>query len=310
MDTSSDTAPLLSPDERALVAIAKIRRVTWVSIAVDLGLALLKFALGSFAGSSAIIADAVHSLSDLGTSVGVLLGVRFWSAPADDTHPYGHSRIETLITAGIGLVLIVVACLIAYKALVDMRKPHLEAPRKIAMVAAVVSIALKEWMYRWTAAVGRRAKSPACIANAWHHRSDALSSIPALAAVAVASLKPSWAFVDHVGALIVSLMILRAAWDIMASAMGDLADRGVSQHDVEFLRAIICGVDGVRSAHRLRTRRSGGGVFVDVHVEVDGDMSVRAGHLISEDVHHALLRRGPDVVDVVVHLEPDDYGLE
>jgi cation diffusion facilitator family transporter len=311
MDTSPDSPPLLSPDEHGLVAIAKIRRVTWISIGVDLGLALLKFTLGSLAGSSAIIADGVHSLSDLGTSAGVLLGVNYWSAPADEEHPYGHSRIETLVTAGIGLMLVLAACLIAYDALAKMRRPAtLVPPGKIAIVAAAVSIVVKEWLYRWTAKVGQRAKSPACIANAWHHRADALGSVPALIAVAVASINPRWAFVDHVGALVVSLFILRTAWTIIVPALADLTDRGASAQDVALLRAIVYGVEGVRTAHRLRTRRSGTSIFVDVHIEVDGGLTVRDGHHISEEVRHALLRSGPNVVDVVVHLEPDDYGMQ
>ncbi|MBU1693968.1 MAG: cation diffusion facilitator family transporter, partial [Verrucomicrobia bacterium] len=183
-------------------------------------------------------------------------------------------------------------------------------PGRIALIGAFVSIVLKEWLYRWTMAVGKRMKSPAVIANAWHHRSDALSSIPALAAVGVAVIAPRFAFLDHVGALIVSLFIIKVSWDIMAPALADLADRGGSDRERDQIAAIAISIQGVQSLHALRSRRVGSGLYVDLHLLVNGRMSVSHGHAISEQVKKAILEKGPDVLDVVVHLEPVEDGPE
>lgn len=291
-------------------AAAQTRRVTWAGVFVNIALSAAKFAAGVVGHSQALIADAVHSLSDLVTDFAVLFGLPFWSAPADDDHPYGHQRIETLVTMVIGGALLLVGGGIGFNAVSSLRQPHLEAPGKIALVGALLSIILKEWLYRWTVAVGRRINSSAVIANAWHHRSDALSSIPALLAVGVAVLNPKLAIADHVGAFIVSLFILKVAWNIMSPSLSELADRAASEKDRNEIRAIATLTPGVKSVHALRSRRTGSGIRVDLHVLVDGQMTVKAGHDIAEAVKRAIMRKGPHVLDVVVHLEPEEDGIE
>ena len=285
---------------------SQIRRITWIGLLVNLLLSLLKFTVGLLGSSQAVVADAVHSLSDLGTDLAVLLGVKFWSAPPDESHPYGHGRIETLLTAAIGTVLAVVAFGIGYKALVTMQEMHLKQPSAIAIVGSIVSVVLKEALYRWTVRVGKQTKSSAVIANAWHHRSDAFSSVPALAAVSLAVVSPRLAFIDHVGALAVSIIILKVSWSIMSPSLSQLADRATSRADRETIRRIALGIEGVQAVHAIRTRNLGSGLYVDLHVLVDGDMTVRKGHEISSAVRSALEAGGPDVLDVVVHLEPHD----
>lgn len=297
-------------DQAAKHAAGETKRVTWIGLVINVALSALKFTVGAVGRSQAIVADAVHSLSDLLTDVAVLLGLRFWSAPADKTHPYGHRRIETMVTTIIGAALLIVGVGIGYNAVTTAREPHPAPPGSIALIGAAVSIVLKEWLYRWTLVVGKRIKSTAVIANAWHHRSDALSSIPALAAVGVAVIAPRFAFVDHIGALIVSLFIIKAAWNIVAPALADLADRGGSDRDREQIAELAMSVPGVNSVHALRSRRVGSGLYVDLHVLVDGAMSVRKGHAISEQVKQAILAKGPDVLDVVAHLEPIEDGTE
>lgn len=289
---------------------AQTTRVTWIGLVVNVALSSLKLAVGWLGHSQAILADAVHSLSDLVTDVAVLLGVRFWAAPADSRHPYGHRRIETLVTTLIGGALLAVGLGIGYHSILTVREAHVTAPGRIALAGAALSIVLKEWLYRWTVAVGRRIQSPAVIANAWHHRSDALSSIPAFIAVGVAIVAPRFAFVDHLGALIVSVFIIKVSWDIMSPALADLTDRGGSAMDQDRIAAIARGIPGVQSLHALRSRRVGSGLYVDLHVLVNGRLSVRHGHTISEEVKRAILKNGPDVLDVVVHLEPADDGPE
>jgi cation diffusion facilitator family transporter len=284
----------------------QIQRITWVGLFSNLFLAIVKFFVGFIGSSQAVIADAVHSLSDMTTDIAVLLGVRFWTAPADEDHPYGHWRIETLITVLIGISLAVVALGIGYKSLTTMREVHLKQPGWIAIVGVMFSILLKELLYHWTLKVGKTSKSTAVTANAWHHRSDAISSIPALVAVAAASINPDWAFIDHVGALLVSLIILKVSWDIVSPAFSVLADQGASQKDREKIRQIALKTDHVERVHAVRTRKHGFGLFIDLHVQVNGDMSVRKGHEICEIVKKQLIARGPDILDVVVHLEPYD----
>lgn len=284
--------------------VAQIRRVTWIGILVNVSLAGVKFLVGIIGASQAVIADAVHSLSDMATDFAVILGVKFWSAPPDENHPYGHRRIEALITTAIGLALASVALGLGYNSLTTIRDVHFQQTSWVAIVGPVLSILLKELLYRWTVRVGMHVKSTAVIANAWHHRSDALSSLPALLAVAASTLNPDWAFVDHIGAVIISVFILKVSWEILSPSLLELTDRGVSLKDREHIKKLVMQVEGVKSVHALRTRQFGSNVYVDLHILVDPELSVRVGHHISERVKKELLENGPAVLDVVVHLEP------
>ncbi len=170
----------------------QIRRITWIGLVANLALAGLKFVVGVLGSSQAVVADAVHSLSDMISDVAILVGVGIWSSPADDNHPYGHRRIETIVTVGIGLMLVVAAAGIGYKGVASIGGETSTQPSLIALWGAIVSIVTKEILYHWTLRVCRREHSPGVIANAWHHRSDAISSVPAAVAVALASFKPEW----------------------------------------------------------------------------------------------------------------------
>lgn len=294
-------------DERD--SIDQVRRITWIGLVVNLFLSALKFTVGYLGSSQAVIADAVHSLSDMATDLAVIFGVKFWLAPADHDHPYGHRRIETIVTAAIGISLVIVAVGIGYKALASIRVTHLAQPRSIALIGAVLSLVFKESLYHWTLSVGKRTKSPAVIANAWHHRSDALSSIPAIIAVTIAIMNPKLAFIDHVGALVVSIFILRVSWSIIQPAFSELSDSGATGKDLDMITSVAHQIAGVQRVESVRTRRFGSGIHVDLHVQVEGEMSVRAGHNIAGAVKSHLLEKGPAVLDVVVHIEPyEDPG--
>jgi len=276
-----------------------------VGLVTNLVLSALKLVGGIVGQSQAVVADAVHSLSDITTDVAILVGVRYWSKPADANHPHGHRRLESLVTLGIGLVLVVVAAGLLWNAIVTLEDRHESPPEWIAFAAALLSIVSKEILYRWTLAAGQRIKSLALIANAWHHRSDALSSIPAALAVAGAVIHPAWAFLDHVGAAVVSLFIFQAAYRIIRPEFAKLIDSGAPEAALERIRRIALETEGVRRVHRIRTRYVGGtSLAVDLHVKVDPEIPVREGHDISEEVKRQLLENGPEVVDVVVHLEP------
>jgi len=286
--------------------VRQARRVTWAGLVVNLLLAAFKFVCGLMGASQALVADSVHSLSDCSTDLAILIGVRYWCAPADADHPHGHRKIETVITVVISLVLTTVAVGLAYKSLVTMRNQHAAVPGWTALAAALVSIAVKEAVYRRTMAAGRRIRSSAVIANAWHHRSDALSSVPVALAVIGARINPDWVFLDHVGAVVVAVFILGAAWRTGLPALKHLVDAGAPAKDLEQIIGIALGVESVRHVHAVRTRYVGSRLAVDLHVKVDGNLTVREGHEISETVKEELLAKGPDLVDVVVHLEPYD----
>jgi cation diffusion facilitator family transporter len=284
----------------------EVYRVTVLGLVVNLALTAGKFVAGVMASSQALVADGVHSLSDLSTDIAVLVGVRYWSAPADEDHPYGHGRIETLISLFIGAALAAVGVGIAWRALVTLMEPHRTVPGWAAFAVACASIVSKEIVYRWTVRVGRRVKSPAVIANAWHHRSDAFSSVPVAVAVVAARVWPDWAFLDHIAALIVTAMILQAAWEIARPALGQLIDAGATADQRDALLRLARETQGVRTAHRLRTRHIGTGLQVDLHVLVDPDLTVRQGHDIADAVKARLLSDGEEIVDVLVHVEPFD----
>ncbi len=289
----------MPPEEQA----AGVRRVTWAGMAINIGLAALKMAGGILGQSAAVVADAVHSISDVATDLAILIGVRFWSKPPDECHPHGHRRIETVVTIVIGLSLAAVAIGLGYRSMASIGEPH-GPPGLVALLAAGLSIVVKEALFRWTLIVGRRIRSTAVVANAWHHRSDAYSSVPAFIAVGGALLVPGWQWLDHLGAILVALFILHAAIRIMKPAYEELIDTGASDAEVAELARLAEGVAGVREVHGLRTRYHGGGLHVDLHVLVDPGLSVREGHDIGGAVKHRLLRDGPHVADVLVHLEP------
>ncbi len=292
--------------EKTCHNITQIRKVTWVGMLVNVTLAGIKFLVGVLGASQAVIADAVHSLSDMTTDVAVILGVQFWSAPPDEGHPYGHRRIEALVTMVIGLTLVSVAIGLGYNSLSTIHDNHIQHIGWIALVGPFLSILFKEVLYQWTVRVGTRVKSTAVIANAWHHRSDALSSIPALLAVVTSAMYPDWAFVDHIGAVIIAVFILKVSWDVIYPSLQELSDRGASHNERIQIENLAMNVKGVKSVHAIRTRKFGSSLHVDLHILVAPELSVRVGHTISEDVKQELLHNGPDVLDVVVHLEPYD----
>lgn len=285
-------------------AARSVKKATWAGLVVNVLLSGFKIAAGTIGNSQAIVADGVHSLSDTTTDVAVLVGVNYWYAPPDEDHPHGHGRIETIVTFLIGLVLALVALGLSYNAAVTFNEPRQGPPGLVALVAALVSLASKEALYQWTAAVGRRIGSRALVANAWHHRSDGLSSIPAALAVVGARLVPEWQFLDQAGAIVVSIFILHAAWRIAWPALKELADTGAPSDDCGAIVDSCLNVEGVRATHKLRTRRIGQGWQVDIHVQVDGDLTVRQGHDIAGKVKQCLVDEGPSIIDVIVHIEP------
>lgn len=283
-----------------------VRKVTWVGLWVNLFLAAIKFTAGIYGRSQALVADAIHSLTDLTTDIAVIAGSHYWSRPPDENHPYGHRRLETLVTVFIGVVLIAAGIGIGWKAISALQEKHASPPGWIAVAAALASIVCKESIYRWTAMTGRRVKSAALAANAWHHRTDAFSSIPVLIAVAGARVFPSWSFLDHLGAVVVSIFILHASIKIIWPGLSELIDVGAPKETRKKIRDIALKNEGVLQVHDIRTRYISSSIQVDLHIVVDGLITVRQGHDIADDVKARIIDRIPEVLDVIVHVDPPE----
>ena len=293
--------------------IAEIRRVTFYGMAVNILLAILKMAGGLFCRSHALVADAIHSLSDLVTDLAVVFGVRFWTAPADGDHPYGHGKIQALVTLFIALALVVVAWELGTAAVSRLRVaisagsgPSV-APVALwtAFLLAFVSIFAKEGLFRWTRRVARRQNSSALEANAWHHRSDAISSVPVAIALALSAIFPSLGWADSAGALIVAFFILKVSFSILRGAYEELTDADIDGKARE-VEAVVRRIPGVKAFHQVRARRYGGAFQADLHIQVEPTLSVAEGHALGHAVKDAILSSGIDVNDVVVHVEPGE----
>jgi cation diffusion facilitator family transporter len=283
-----------------------VRKITWVGLWVNLFLAAIKFTAGIYGRSQALVADAIHSLTDLTTDIAVIAGSHYWSRPPDENHPYGHRRLETLVTVFIGVVLIAAGIGIGWKAISALQEKHASPPGWIAVAAALASIVCKESIYRWTAMTGRRVKSAALAANAWHHRTDAFSSIPVLIAVAGARVFPAWSFLDHLGAVIVSIFILHASIKIIWPGLSELIDVGAPKEIRKKIRDIALKNEGVLQVHDIRTRYISSSIQVDLHIVVEGLITVRQGHDIADDVKARIIDAIPEVLDVIVHVDPPE----
>lgn len=287
----------------------EIFRVTiWGGI-INVVLLVVKFAAGIFGHSAAMIADAVHSLTDFATDVVVLIFVHLGNKPADRDHDYGHGKYETLATAIIGTSLLAVGVLIfcsgAGKTWRVIQGEMLPSPGKVALVAAVASIVLKEWAYRFTVKVGKRCQSEAVVANAWHHRSDALSSVGTMIGIGGAILLGNrWTVLDPLASIVVSVFIVRAAWQLMMESMKELTEASLSDEDEAVIMHIAASEPGVSEVHNLRTRRVGNRIAIEMHARMLGSTPLVEAHLHATAIEHRLKEHfGPDTL-VSIHLEP------
>jgi cation diffusion facilitator family transporter len=285
----------------------QIRSVTYLGIGVNIALAVVKVVIGSLAGSLALLADGIHSLSDLATDVAVLLGLRLGSKKPDQTHPYGHGRAETLSAGLIALVLILVGGAMIYYATMAIARDEMTTPRLGVLAAAVVSIAAKEWLYRVTQKVAIESHSPALYANAWHHRSDALSSVAV--AIGYISLKFHFGHGDQVAAIAVGLMIAWVGVRVIGDSLRELTEGAVDSETIEHIKHIINADSSIRQWHKLRTRTVGREVFLDLHILVDPDLNITAAHEIAESLEKTLDEQITRPINITVHIEPDISAL-
>lgn len=283
--------------------IRNVRHITYLGMGVNVLLAVAKAVGGILFSSQALVADGVHSFSDLATDVAVVFGVKYWEAPPDEEHPYGHGKIQALVTLFIALMLLLVAYGLGGHAVESLRAGAKGRPGLLSLVVALVSIGVKEALYRATVRMARRVKSPALEANAWHHRSDALSSIPVAASVALSAFFPSLWWADAVGALVVAGFILLLIWEISRPAFQELTDAVIDDKS-SAVESVAVAVPGVRSVHRCRARRYGGAFQADLHIQVDASLSIVEAHRLGHRVKDAIIQADIDVVDAIIHVEP------
>jgi cation diffusion facilitator family transporter len=300
----SGTPELREPGEvtpRAGDRLRALSRVTLLAALANLFLVVLKGGAGLLGGSSVLLADAVHSLSDLATDVVALLGLRVASKPPDEDHPYGHGRYETLGTVLLGVILLGAAAGIAWEA--SSRFGQSVVPAGITLWVAGFSIAVKEGLYRITIRAGRRFDSPLVIANAWHQRSDALSSGAALAGIAGARM--GFPILDPAAAVVVAALIAGTALSLLAGAIREITDTALQREMLHELGAGIRRLPGVVNLHELRARRMGPRVLVDLHVQVDASTTVSDGHQVAERVRQFVFQEQRGASEVLVHIDPE-----
>lgn len=280
-------------------------KATLVAALVNLALALGKTTCGVIAQSEALIADGIHSLSDLLTDLITVIAVKIAAQEADSDHPYGHARFETLATVILGMILMTAGAGILVNAVDRLQHPDLlVAPGMLALGMTVLSILANEWLYHYTMRIARSTHSSLMKANAWHHRSDSISSIVVLAGL-IAALA-GFGFADAVAAAIVAVMVAKIGYELIVSSILELVDTALPTRLVEELRHEILKTDGVAGLHCLRTRRMGPTALADVHILVNPRISVSEGHLIADTVRNRLRDNFEELSEVLVHVDPED----
>ena len=287
----------------------EIFRVTWIGSIVNLLLVVLKFVAGIAGHSAAMVADAVHSISDFVTDIIVIVFVRISGKPEDEGHDYGHGKYETLATAIIGLILFFVGIGILFnatKSVIDTvgGKP-LAAPSMLALAAAALSIVLKEILFRYTIHKSKKLNSQAMVANAWHHRSDAFSSIGTFVGIGGAiCLGEQWRILDPLAAIVVSVFIIKVALQLLNNCVGELLERSLPAETEERIQAIIMSFPGISSPHHLRTRRIGNHVAIEVHIRMDGSTLRVEAHALASKIEGKLKEEFGEDTHIGIHMEP------
>jgi len=281
----------------------QIKSVTYLGIVINIVLAIIKIAVGLLAASFALVADGVHSLSDLATDAVLLLGVRLGAKEPDGSHPYGHGRAETLSAGLIAMILIFVGGAMIYYATMAIARDDITTPHLGVLAAAIVSVAAKEWLYRATRKVAIDSHSPALYANAWHHRSDALSSVAVV--IGYISLQFGFGHGDQAAAIAVGTMVIWVGVKVISDCVRELAESSVDADTVEEIKKIIASDTSVHHWHKLRTRTVGREVFLDLHILVDPELNVAAAHEITVRLEKALDEQISRPTNITIHIEPD-----
>lgn len=284
-------------------------RVSVISIAVNMALSVFKLIAGLIAHSSAMVSDAVHSASDVVSTIAVIAGVNISARESDSGHQYGHERMEAIFSILLSVLLFATGLGIGYGAVMKIISGNygeLQAPGRLALVAAVISIAVKEWMFHFTKRAAKKINSTALMADAWHHRSDALSSIGSFAGILGARL--GLPICDPIAGGIICIFIAKAAWDIFYDATNQLVDKSCDESVCSELRELVEKQEGVVSVDDLKTRLFGSKVYVDVEIGADGNLTLYKAHDIAQRVHDNIEQSFPNVKHCMVHVNPKNIG--
>ncbi len=286
--------------------IAKLKaRASYVGAAVNVFQTLIKISFGILGQSAALIADGIHSLSDLLSDLLVIIAVRLGSREADHEHPYGHRRFETIATVILGVSLIAIGGAISWSVMNRMAHPeHLPVPNVLGMGVAAASILVNEWLYHYTKRIAKKTRSKLLMANAWHQRSDAISSIVVLFGIGAVIL--GYPLADAIAAIVVALMVAKIGLSLVLESIKELVDTSLPPKLIIEIRKTIMSIDGVEGIHLLRTRQMGEDALIDAHIVVDPRITVSEGHSIGDVVRDGLISRFDDVMDVLVHIDPED----
>jgi cation diffusion facilitator family transporter len=280
-------------------------RVTWVGIGANIILVIIKIYAGFISKSQALIADGIHSLSDLFSDFIVLIGLKWGRMDEDDTHQFGHARIETLSSMGVGFILIIVGAILVYNAVMSIYNHTPTHPTIATIIIALMAIIIKEAMYWYTLIIGKRIKSMALIGNAWHHRTDAMSSIAVLVGILAAFINPKWGLGDIFAALFVTYFIFKVGGRLLWSGLKEIIDTAPDKEVINQIYQFASTSPGVREIHDIRARYFGGQILVELHVVVDPTLSVFEGHEIAAAVKYTVMNCVDDVARVIIHIDPD-----
>ncbi|MGN2368911.1 cation diffusion facilitator family transporter [Clostridium cagae] len=276
-------------------------RVSVVTIIGNVILSIIKIGIGIVASSKAMIADGVHSLSDVFSTIGVIIGLKLSSKKADKEHPYGHEKFESLTSVFLGIMLVLVSLGIGFSGIKNLIYGNYSIPGSLAIFAAVISIVSKEAMYWYTLKYAEKINSTSLKADAWHHRSDSFSSIGAL--IGIIGARMGFPMLDPAIALVISTIIIKVSYDILKQSINQLMDTSIGDNAIKKMNAAIHSIDGVKNIDNLKTRLHANKVYVDVEISVESDISVEEGHKIAMNVHN-IIEENKDVKHCMVHVNP------
>lgn len=278
-------------------------RVSIITIIINLVLSVLKFLVGFFGHSQALISDAIHSASDVVSTVAVMFGINLSDKKSDTSHPYGHERIECIFSIILAMMLFITGVGIGITAIKNIVSgAEIAIPSKIALIAATVSIAVKEWMYHYTKRAAKKINSSSMLADAWHHRSDALSSVGSLIGVGGALL--GFTICEPIASIVICIFIGKASVDIFMDAVNRLIDRSCTDEEIERIRECVMEIDGVKNIDKLMTRRFGSKIYVDLEIAEDPNITLLEAHHIAERVHDNIEEKMPEVKHCMIHVNP------
>lgn len=288
-------------DDKKRLDIAN--KVSFITLVTNIVLAVIKVIAGVIANSNAMLADGVHTVSDVGTTVAVIIGMKFSTKPDDEEHPYGHEKIEAIIAKLLSAILFLTAIGIGYSGIKTIINRDYSRPGILAVIAAVISIISKEIMYRYTVTAAEKINSGALKADAWHHRSDAFSSIGTLIGIGGAML--GFEILDPIASIVVCILIIKVAVSIYIQSVNQLIDRSADAETIKNIKTNIINIDGVLNVDSIKTRMHGNKYYVDVEIVVDRDLTVGQGHEIAQNVHDSIEKNFEGVKHCMVHVNPN-----